>query len=143
MEPVSGLPMFVDSFLWKLSQLNNIEFFRDHASGDLAERRKLCMNCHNEKKTLFFAEIHVQYNVPKYMLGIWIPVRSDQDLFKHVLILERTMAVRAMNLWSCHPSCCKNLPNLRTLIFHLWMRYSLGRSFKTADFQTEKCVPEP
>jgi hypothetical protein len=34
----------------------------------------------------------------KYMLGIRISVRFDPDIFKQIRILERTMAVRAMNI---------------------------------------------
>jgi hypothetical protein len=37
--------------------------------------------------------------------------------------------------------CCQL--DMRTLILHLWMRYSMERSFETAGFQTEKSVREP
>jgi hypothetical protein len=34
-------------------------------------------------------------------------------------------------------------PDLIALILHLWMHYSMDRSLKTDDFQTEKKVREP
>jgi hypothetical protein len=63
------------------------------------------------------------------MVGIWIPVRLDPDLFGQILILEIAMAVRSQLDSELYP----NSPDLRTLILHLWMRCFIGPSFKAAE----------
>jgi hypothetical protein len=52
--PVSKVPMFTDLFLCILPRLDNIEFFQNHCSMNLADGGKLCANCHSSKQTLIF-----------------------------------------------------------------------------------------
>jgi hypothetical protein len=57
------------------------------------------------------------YDGPKYMLGIWTTVKLDPDLYKHIWNLERTMAVRDMNL---------SVLQYKNPDLNLWMRYLYG-----------------
>jgi hypothetical protein len=84
-------------------------FITSNLSGTIIDFGKLCANCHNGKQTLIFMFFwqKYMYDGPKYMLGIRIPVRLDSDLFKQIRILERTIAVRAMNFVSRSPCCGK------------------------------------
>jgi hypothetical protein len=97
--------------LRELPQLFSSNFSGDHRNANLAERGKLCANCYNGNKLRFLRFLQkymYSYDGPKYMLRILIPVRMGPDLFKQIRILERTMAVRAMNFQSCNSSCGKS-----------------------------------
>jgi hypothetical protein len=87
-ETVSQLPMFTDSFLRELPKRYYIEFL-----GGLA--RLATVECKLQFVCWCIAEIYVQYDGPKSMIGIRIPVRLDPDLIGHARILERTMTVHS------------------------------------------------
>jgi hypothetical protein len=104
------LQMFLDLFLRVLPQLYNITFLGTHCCANLADCRKLCTNSHNGKQSSIFTVVFWQkylYDGPKYMFGIWIPVKLNPDFLKQIRILERSMAVRALNFQSHSLSCGK------------------------------------
>jgi hypothetical protein len=74
--------------------------------------------------------------------GIRISIGLDPDLFGQIRILEGKevwqFAVGTFRLRIKLESELKqNQPDLSTLIAHLWIRYSIDRSFETVDFQME------
>jgi hypothetical protein len=77
------------------------------------------------------------YNRLKSILGIRILIWLDPDLFGQIWIFKRAMAVRGLIFHARSQVGIRviaNLPDLRFLILHLWMRYSTDRSFETANF---------
>jgi hypothetical protein len=72
------------------------------------------------------------------MLGFQIQIRLDR-------ILQGAMGVPGAIFHACIPIGIRvvaNLPDLRSLILHLWKHCLTDFSFETTDFQMEKRVHE-
>jgi hypothetical protein len=134
--PVPELPMFADSFVCKLPQLNNINFFGDQSSVNLAYHGKLCTNCHNGKQTLIFTFfLLLEYDAwwVQIHIGDPDPCQVGSRSFKQIQILKElwqfalwtfSLAVRVVA-----KSAGSENPDLI--------------SMDIANFQIEKCVREP
>jgi hypothetical protein len=114
-----------------------MKFFGDHHSANLADCRKLCVNCHNGKQTFIFALVFCvqkyMYDGPKYNIRGLDPCQSSRSLNELWQIAPLSVSQSELQ---------QNPLDLRTLILHLWMCYSMDRSFN-GRFSTEKCVCAP
>jgi hypothetical protein len=71
------------------------------------------------------------------MLGFQIPIRLDPNLFDRIQILQGAMGVRGAIFHARIPIEIRveeNLPDLRSLILHLWKHCLTERSFEMTDF---------
>jgi hypothetical protein len=93
----------------------------------LADRGKFCPNCHNGKHVFFCRNTCIMG--PYH--GIQIPVRFVSGSFCSDLDPCSSQSIRLRVL-------AKNPPDLRTLILHLWMCYSIDRSLKRPIFKLKK-----
>jgi hypothetical protein len=90
-----------------------------------------------KEKVDFYVKDITNYSGLKSTLGIRKLIRLDPDLFGQIRILERAMAVHGLIFHTRSQIGIRviaNLPDLKTLILHLQMRYSTDHSFETADF---------
>jgi hypothetical protein len=78
-----------------------------------------------------------KYDELKLMLMAQIRLRLDPDLFDRIQILQGAIAVCGAIFHAHIPIRIRvvaNLPDLRSLILHLWKHCSTDCSFETADF---------
>jgi hypothetical protein len=89
-----------------------------------------------------FEKMYILYDGLKYMLGNQILIRLDPDLFVQIQILEIAMAVRGLIFQPSSQIGIRIIANsmdLRTMILHLQMRYTLRTiALKLPIFKREK-----
>jgi hypothetical protein len=100
-----------------------------------------------ENLNFYHSTVHskkCKYDELIIMLGFQIQIRLDLGLFDR--ILHGAMGVRGSIFHARIPIGIRvvaNLPDLRSLILHLWKHYLTDCFFEKIDFEKEKRVHEP